>query len=134
MTLMFGNLTLAFVQFGTAVQSAFADGAGPAAMQEFNDASSAFKRAAADDALYLFRIGKFPLLSLPFRAHHLDFATVAISACVSIHGPNEPLLPLPLPLLYPYPYPFPPLCPSSRLGKAVPPWLPSANPPFQALL
>ena len=65
MTLMFGNLTLAFVQFGTAVQNAFAAGASPAAMQEFNDAASAFKRAAADDALYLACIGMFALLSLP---------------------------------------------------------------------
>jgi len=68
MTLMFGNLTLAFVRFGTAVQNAFTPGAGPAAMQEFNDASDQFKRAASNDALYLVCIGKFPLLSCHLAA------------------------------------------------------------------
>jgi ATP-binding cassette subfamily B (MDR/TAP) protein 1 len=43
MTLMFGNLTLAFVRFGTAIQNAFAPGAGPEAMQEFNNAADEFK-------------------------------------------------------------------------------------------
>ena len=74
MTLMFGNLTLAFVQFGTAIQSAFGPGAGPTAMQAFNDAADSFKRAAADDALYLACIGKFPLFpwhyDLPSRFCH----------------------------------------------------------------
>ena len=105
MTLMFGNLTLAFVQFGTAVQNAFAAGAGPAAMQEFNDAASAFKRAAADDALYLACIGTFPLLSLPSRAHQLAFATVAIPI-VSVDTRSQRAPPAPNPTPTPPPPPF----------------------------
>jgi hypothetical protein len=65
MTLMFGNLTLAFVRFGTAIQNAYASGAGPAAMQELRDASDNFKTSAAQDALYLVYIGmSFPLLAI----------------------------------------------------------------------
>lgn len=62
---MFGNLTLAFVQFGTAVQKAFASGASPAAMQELSIAGDHFKTAASNDALYLVCIGMF-LLACPF--------------------------------------------------------------------
>ena len=126
MTLMFGNLTLAFVRFGTAVQGAFATGASPAAIQEFNDASDDFKRSAANDALYLVCIGKFHLLSLPWRTHHLAFATVVIwISCV----PNEPLLP-PTPTLF-HPLPFTPVPRVSRRDciNLVAQW-PCADSPF----
>lgn len=64
MTLMFGNLTTAFVQFGIASAQAFAAGATPAAFQALVEAANAFKKTAAEDALYLVFIGKtLPYLS-----------------------------------------------------------------------
>src|ERR1700679_3511865 len=108
MTLMFGNLTLAFVQFGTAVQSAFAPGAGPGAMQALTDAADDFKNAAAQDALYLVFIGMFPLPSCP-------------------SGPPSPFChrrvlelhksaPCPLPLSSAPDHPFAPILRASRGG------------------
>jgi len=102
MTLMFGNLTLAFVSFGTALQNAFAQGATATAMQEFNDAANTFKRAAADDALYLVCIGKFPLFPSP-TVHHLAFATVAISTfSIPARSQSQPLPPNPFSSFSPF--------------------------------
>ncbi|KIM25827.1 hypothetical protein M408DRAFT_204802 [Serendipita vermifera MAFF 305830] len=57
MTLMFGNLTVAFVQFSTAAANAFSHGATPQAFQELQAATEDFKATAAKDALYLVFIG-----------------------------------------------------------------------------
>ncbi|KIM25829.1 hypothetical protein M408DRAFT_73755, partial [Serendipita vermifera MAFF 305830] len=57
MTLMFGNLTVAFVTFGTAAAHAFSNGASPQAFQELQAAADDFKATAAKDALYLVCIG-----------------------------------------------------------------------------
>lgn len=60
MTLMFGNLTLAFVDFGTAVGNAFGGGLPtPEALQAVAEAADHFRSTAAKDALYLVFIGKF---------------------------------------------------------------------------
>jgi ATP-binding cassette subfamily B (MDR/TAP) protein 1 len=58
MTLMFGNLTVAFVNFGTVAQNAFQEGATPQALQALNDAANHFKSVASKDALYLVFLGK----------------------------------------------------------------------------
>lgn len=107
MTLMFGNLTLAFVRFGTAVQSLFAPGAGPAAMQEFNDAADEFKRSAASDALYLVCIGMFPLLSLPLEGPPPGLCHRGDLDFLSSYTFPEPLLPMPHPFSPFYLCPFP---------------------------
>jgi ATP-binding cassette subfamily B (MDR/TAP) protein 1 len=57
MTLMFGNLTVSFVDFGTAAQNAFQNGASPQDLQALNEAANHFKSVAAKDALYLVFIG-----------------------------------------------------------------------------
>jgi hypothetical protein len=59
MTLMFGNLTVTFVDFGTAAQNAFQHGATPQDLQALNDAANHFKSVAAKDALYLAILGKY---------------------------------------------------------------------------
>lgn len=94
---MFGNLTLAFVQFGTAIQGALAPGAGPAAMQAFNDAADSFKRAAADDALYLACIGKFPLFPLALRPTFSLLPPSRYRLSLWTHGPMSPPTPTPTP-------------------------------------
>jgi ATP-binding cassette, subfamily B (MDR/TAP), member 1 len=62
MTLMFGNLTVAFVDFGTAAQNAFQNGATPQALQALQQAADHFRSVAAKDALYLVFIGKHDIL------------------------------------------------------------------------
>jgi len=57
MTLLFGNLTVAFVTFGIAAQAAFAEGATPAAYDALTAAANDFRSTAAQDALYLVVIG-----------------------------------------------------------------------------
>ncbi|PVF91824.1 hypothetical protein CPB86DRAFT_846410, partial [Serendipita vermifera] len=57
MTLMFGNLTVAFVDFGTAAQNALRAGATPEQLQALNEAANHFKSIAAKDALYVVYIG-----------------------------------------------------------------------------
>ena len=57
MTLMFGNLTVAFVDFGTAAANAFRDGASPQAFAALQQAADHFRSVAAKDALYLVFIG-----------------------------------------------------------------------------
>ncbi|KIM25760.1 hypothetical protein M408DRAFT_73764 [Serendipita vermifera MAFF 305830] len=57
MTLMFGNLTVAFVNFGTAAQIAFQEGATPEALQALQDAAQDFRNTASKDAMYLTFIG-----------------------------------------------------------------------------
>jgi hypothetical protein len=96
---MFGNLTLAFVRFGTALQSIFAPGAGPEAMQEFNVAADSFKRSAADDALYLVCIGEFPLFPWHQGAssgfcHRRDFDFL-YAHTTQIPTPSHPFAPFP---------------------------------------
>lgn len=58
MTLLFGRLTTAFVDFGTAAQGALGNGVTPEALQRLRDAADTFRNTAADDALYLVFIGK----------------------------------------------------------------------------
>lgn len=54
---MFGNLALAFVNFGKAIQGALqSDNATTSA--HLKDAANAFKKTAAQDATYLVYIGK----------------------------------------------------------------------------
>lgn len=56
MTLMFGNLTIAFVNFGKAIQTALTDPTnGPAAIAS---AAQTFRTTAAKDASYLVYIGE----------------------------------------------------------------------------
>ncbi|PVF95031.1 putative Leptomycin B resistance protein pmd1 [Serendipita vermifera] len=57
MTLMFGNLTVSFVDFGTAAQNAFQGGATPEELQALAQAADHFKSVASKDALYLVFIG-----------------------------------------------------------------------------
>ncbi|CCA75810.1 probable Leptomycin B resistance protein pmd1 [Serendipita indica DSM 11827] len=57
MTLMFGNLTVAFVDFGTAAANAFQSGASPEAFAALQQAADHFRSVAAKDALYLVCIG-----------------------------------------------------------------------------
>ena len=73
MTLMFGNLTVAFVQFGTAAAQAFGSGASPAAFAALEQAASDFKATAAKDALYLVCIGTYSFISLTSPSHSLFF-------------------------------------------------------------
>ena len=121
MTLMFGNLTLAFVQFGTAIQSAFGPGAGPTAMQAFNDAADSFKRAAADDALYLACIGKFPLVPLALRPTISLLPPSRYRLSLWTHCPMNSPTPTPTP----HPIFILLLLFLGRFGEAVPTWLPS---------
>jgi len=102
MTLMFGNLTLAFVQFGTAVQNAYAPGASPAAMQGLTDAANHFKNTAASDALYLVYIGMFLLLSYHPGCTFCLLPPSRFPASPIMHGPTEPYT-CPLPLMIPVP-------------------------------
>lgn len=90
MTLMFGNLTLAFVRFGTAIQNALAPGSGssPAAMQELNAAAGEFRDAAAKDALYLVCIGMFLLLSYHQGAPY-PFCHRRVRSLSYVHDPPE---------------------------------------------
>jgi ATP-binding cassette, subfamily B (MDR/TAP), member 1 len=57
MTLLFGNLTLAFVNFGKALEQALQNNNASSA-EAIRDAGDAFKRAAAKDGIYLVCIGK----------------------------------------------------------------------------
>ena len=58
MSLMFGNLALAFVNFGKALQQARqSNNAGD--FQSLTDAANAFRKTAAKDASYLVYIGKY---------------------------------------------------------------------------
>lgn len=58
MTLLFGNLTLAFVNFGKALQQAAAQNNNGSSAEAVRDAANTFKRAAAKDATYLVCIGE----------------------------------------------------------------------------
>lgn len=104
MTLMFGNLTLAFVRFGTAIQNAFASGSGPstAAMQELNAAASEFRDAAAKDALYLVCIGMFLLLSYHQGAPY-PFCHRRVLSLSYVHDPPEPPCAWPPTVIIPVP-------------------------------
>jgi hypothetical protein len=58
MSLMFGDLTISFVNFGKAVQAAFIDESG-ANQQALNEAANKFRQSAAKDASYLVYIGTY---------------------------------------------------------------------------
>ncbi|KAG8805530.1 GTPase-activating protein, partial [Serendipita sp. 399] len=57
MTLMFGNLTTAFVDFGTAASLALGPNPTPEQLAALNQAGRQFRQTAAKDALYLVFIG-----------------------------------------------------------------------------
>jgi ATP-binding cassette, subfamily B (MDR/TAP), member 1 len=61
MSLLFGDATVAFVNFVTTAASAAQGGMTPAAMAQVADAAQFFRDAAARDALYLVCIGTFGL-------------------------------------------------------------------------
>lgn len=65
MTLMFGNLTVAFVDFGRAAAEAF-QSPSPSTFQQLDEAADHFRDTAARDASYLVYIG-MPLLPLFLR-------------------------------------------------------------------
>lgn len=77
MTLMFGNLTLSFVKFGTAVQNAAQNpsASSAAALQE---AAKGFKNAAAKDATYLVCIG----MSHPIHFQYNLLCLAQVLACL----------------------------------------------------
>jgi ATP-binding cassette subfamily B (MDR/TAP) protein 1 len=77
---MFGNLTVTFVNFGTAAQNAYQEGATPQAFQALNDAANHFKSVASKDALYLVFLGKYPKYPLTNQAYQLT----NISTCIGI--------------------------------------------------
>lgn len=72
MTLLFGNLTVSFVDFGIAVNNASQLGATQDAFDRVNAAADEFRKVAAKDALYLVLIGEnvfsFSLLPAPVLA------------------------------------------------------------------
>jgi ATP-binding cassette subfamily B (MDR/TAP) protein 1 len=57
MTLLFGNLTLAFVNFGKALQQAEQNDNASSA-EAVREAGNLFKKSAAKDAIYLVCIGE----------------------------------------------------------------------------
>ena len=68
MTLLFGNLTLAFVNFGKALQQAAQNNDATGA-QAVHDAGVAFQKSAAKDAIYLVCIGENYFI---FMRHYPD--------------------------------------------------------------
>jgi ATP-binding cassette, subfamily B (MDR/TAP), member 1 len=67
MTLLFGNLTVAFVNFGTAAAQALQGGNTPQAQAALASAADDFRKIAASDALYLVIIGMFDSLNSACR-------------------------------------------------------------------
>ncbi|KZV69067.1 P-loop containing nucleoside triphosphate hydrolase protein [Peniophora sp. CONT] len=57
MSLLFGNLTNQFVQFGATISSLQSDPSNAALQQHVDEAAAHFRHIAANDALYLFFIG-----------------------------------------------------------------------------
>jgi hypothetical protein len=67
MTLLFGNLVVAFVDFGVAAAQAFQGGASPEASAALAQAADNFRKTAASDALYLTCIGMFDIFIVACR-------------------------------------------------------------------
>lgn len=70
MTLMFGDLTVAFVNFGKAVQAALANG-NTINQQALQEAATHFRQSAAKDASYLVYIGTYRLSNSPSSTNSL---------------------------------------------------------------
>jgi ATP-binding cassette subfamily B (MDR/TAP) protein 1 len=75
MTLPFGNLTVAFVDFGVTAARAFQGGASPEASAALADAAENFRKTAALDTLYLVGIGTSDIFKCRMRRpNHILFA------------------------------------------------------------